>query len=243
MDEKRLETGKIVRSVVILALVALFIGLIIFNVNGKGSLAGKVWDERATLGSTEAKNYYVMYTDLACPYCDVFSRALLENEEEFRQDYVEGKDILYEVRVTDFLYEYGEHKPDMSRWSAKGVYCATAQDKFWDYYHAALQALYEDYHSKGIGVSKDSPEIKGMEETYWTEKVAKRAGVDNDEFQSCYASSDTLKAVEKNTQKTAQAIQGGLPYFAFNKYTTSGFDNSWGWEYVKRYLDAGLEKA
>jgi len=231
--------GKIIRVVGLVVVAGLILSLIVFSSATKPSNSGKVWDTRTTIGNLDAKNYYVQYTDLACPYCSVFSRNLMNHFDEFKRDYIEGKDILYEVRVTDFLYEYGEHKTGMSRWGATGTYCATQADKFWEYYHAALAALWKDYHSKGIGVSKESPMIENMTKDYWV-KVAESIGMDKKEFATCMDSGETIAAVQKNTEKASRNANG-MPYFVFNKFVSSGFDNNWGWDYVKEYLNAGLK--
>ncbi|MBR3220328.1 thioredoxin domain-containing protein, partial [Candidatus Saccharibacteria bacterium] len=70
--------------------------LIIFSANTKPSLETKVWDTRTTIGSLDAKYHYIMYTDLMCPYCDVFSRVVKDNLDEFKRDYIDGKSILFE---------------------------------------------------------------------------------------------------------------------------------------------------
>ena len=228
---------KVARWIVLVLIVGLFFGIIFSNVNNTNH-ADAVWDEAATIGRMDAKHYFIFYTDLACPYCDVFSRAIWENEEEFERDYIQGKDILYEVRVTDFLYEYGEHKPEMSRWGAEGVYCAAKETKFWEYYHAALDALNEDYHSKGIGISKTAPMITDMTAEYWL-NIGKKIGL-TPEFETCFSEHEMVGKIKENTLKAASQVQGGLPYFKFGKFTTGGFDTSWGWDYVKKYLDAGL---
>ncbi|MDO5481027.1 MAG: thioredoxin domain-containing protein, partial [Candidatus Saccharibacteria bacterium] len=189
--------GKIVRGAALGGILFLILGLIIYNSTRETDFSEKVWDEGTTVGETKAKHHFVMYTDLACPYCDVFSRTIMNNEEEFSQ-LIADNSILYEVRVTEFLYEYGEGKIDMSRWSAKGVQCAKNEGRFWDYYHQALKNLWNDYHSKGIGVSKTSPMITGMTEDYWV-KVGKDAGFSEAEFRDCMAKEETIAQVEEGT--------------------------------------------
>ena len=228
---------KVIRWIILAVIGVAFFGLIMANINNTDH-TDAVWNEAMTMGNMNARRYYIFYTDLACPYCDVYSRLVYENEEEFERDYIKGKDILYEVRLTDFLYEYGEHKPDMSRWSAEGAYCAANENRFWDYYHAALDALNEDYHSKGVGISKNAPMITDMTADYWL-KIGKSIGL-GEEFESCYTEHKTLDKIKENTTKAAKLVQGGLPYFKFGKFATGGFDTSWGWDYVKKYLDAGL---
>lgn len=228
---------KAVRWIVLVLVVGLFFGLIFSNINNNNH-SDTVWNEAATVGRMEAKHYYIFYTDLACPYCSAFSLAILDHKDEFQRDYIEGKDILYEVRVTDFLYEYGEHQPEMSRMGAEAVYCATSENKFWEYYYGALDSLYDDYYSQGVGMSKTGPMITDINEDYWV-KIGQKVGLSTD-FESCFRSHKMLNKVKENTAKAAQQVQGGLPYFKFDKFTTGGFDTSWGWDYVKKYLDAGL---
>ena len=229
---------KIIRWVILVLVVGAFFGIVFSNLNNTNH-SDAVWSQAATVGKMDAKNYYVFYTDLACPYCSAFSLAIYEHKDEFERDYINGKDILYEVRVTDFLYEYGEHAPEMSRNSAEAVYCATNENRFWDYYYAALKSLEENYFSKGVGVSKTAPMITDMDAEYWL-RVGKQIGL-SDEFESCYTEHKMLDKVEENTAKAAKQVQGGLPYFKFGKFSTGGFDTNWGWDYVKKYLDAGLQ--
>ena len=230
--------GKIIRWVVIVLIAAALIGLMLINAMKPKDHTEAVWSEGTTLGKLDAKNYYIYYTDLACPYCDAFSKVLFDNKDDFVKDYIEGKDILYEVRVTDFLYNYGEHKPEMSRWSAEGVYCARAESKFWEYYQAAIEQLYADYFSSGIGTSKTAPSIEGMTAEYWQD-LGHKIGL-GESFDSYFTEHKMLSEIEENTARAAKQVDGGLPYFKFNKFTTGGFDPSWDYDYVKRYLDAGL---
>lgn len=242
MAKDKKDASKIARIVGLVIIGALLLLVIIGAIAGGSNTShdSKVWDARTTVGNMNAKNYYVMYTDMACPYCSVFSRELMNHDEEFKRDYIEGQDILFEVRVTDYLYEYGEKSIGMSRWGATGVHCATQKDRFWDYYHQALKSLWDDYHSKGVGVSKTSPQIQDMTKDYWV-KIAETIGLDSEEFSSCMNSGEALEAVEKNTAKAVKAAEG-MPSFVFGKFRTSGFNDTWGWDYVKKYLDAGLKK-
>lgn len=233
-------TSKIFRIGGIVTVVALLLLVIVASTTAKPSASSSIWDERTTIGDTSSTNHYIMYTDIMCPYCDVFSRAVMDNQEEFERDYINGKNIAFEVRVTDMLYESNGSSAESSVNSAEAVYCATEQDKFWEYYHTSIQALWDDYHSKGIGSSKTAPAITGMGRIYW-EKVAKKIdGLDFEQWQSCYNGHQMLDKVKENTAKAAKQMEGGLPSFKFNRFTTSGFDNNWGWDYVKKYLDAGL---
>ena len=231
--------GRVIRTIAVIGITGILLALIIFNVTNKPPIADKVWDLRTTMGDSKtATRHYIMYTDVMCPYCDVFSRAIMENEAEFRQDYLEAKHILFELRMTDFLYEYG-HNIEYSRQGAEAIYCATEQDRFWDYYHGVLKKLWNDYHSKGIGTSKTAPKIEDITDEYWLSLGAELEL--GEEFAECYNSHAMVEKIEANTAKAAQVVGGGVPFFQFEKFVSGdGFHQSWGWKEVKRYLDAGL---
>ncbi len=231
--------GRIWRSIAIVVVIALLFVVILINLSAKPNHQDQVWDPATTVGHTDAANYYVMYTDLMCPYCDVFSREALNHWDEFTQ-YLDENDILFEVRLTDYLYEGHGSSMQASRNAAEAGYCAMRENKFWDYYHGAIQQLWTDYHSKGIGVSKTATPISGMPDDYW-QKIGHQAGL-GAQFDQCLANHETVAEVEKNTARALQTAQG-MPYFKFNRFTTAGFDNNWGWDYVVRYLDAGLGKS
>jgi len=229
--------NKAIRIITLSLIGIAFFALIIFNVNSKPDNSTKVWDMRNTVGGEDAKHLFILYTDLACPYCNFFSKVLMDNQSDFEQ-LLADEDILYEVRMTDFLYEYGESKPESSRQSAIVSQCATEQDKFWDYYHAAQQTLWDDYYSKGIGVSKTAERISDMPDDYW-QTIAESAGLDKDKLNDCIGSEETAAKVDENTEKAynlmANLNTGGMPFFYFEKLKTSGFDTSWGWDEVKQY--------
>lgn len=232
--------GRVARVVgLILILVALF-SLVLFNAGRRPSTAEKVWDMATTIGRADAKNHYIMYTDLMCPYCDVFARHLKENREEFVREFIEGRDILWEVRLTDFLREYGHDAPIYSEWSAEGVYCAKRAGKFWDYYYAALDALDRDYHSKGVGISKTAPKIADMQPDYWL-KIGETVGLGED-FRKCYNEHEALAEVREKTERAGKIISsGGLPSFQFNQKLFSGIDPADDWGKIKLRLESGLK--
>ena len=114
------KTGRIIALV---AVVVVILAAIIASVSYKPSNADQVWDMQTTVGNTDGKNYFIVYSDLACPYCIAFENAIIENQEAFEK-YIDNNDILYEVRLSDYLYEYGEAKPQHSRYGAVAAYCA-----------------------------------------------------------------------------------------------------------------------
>ena len=235
-DTKTTNVGRIIRTIAIIAVVVLLFVIIIANSSTRRAPGDEAWDEATTIGNHDAKNYYIMYTDLMCPYCDVFSRAVMEHWDEF-QDYLAENDILFEIRLTDYLY--AGSGSEYSRAAAEATYCATRENKFWEFYHGAIASLWEDYHSKGIGSSKTATPIRNMPDNYWLE-IGHEAGL-GEQFDQCVANHETVNELDRNTARALQVAQG-MPYFQFNDFTMPGFDSSWGWDYVLRYLDAGLGK-
>ena len=228
---------KIIRAIFFGIIAVVLVGLIVFNSQDHRTVADKAWDANMVMGDAEnARHHYVMYTDIMCPYCDVFSRLTIENEEEFKK-YLEEHSIAFEVRVTDMLYESANS--EFSKTSAHGAYCAAEEGKFWEYYHNSVMSLWEDYHSKGIGSSKTAPRISDMTDEYWLE-VGREVGL-GEQFDSCVTSEKYADTIDKNTIRAAQVIANyGLPYFQFDKFVTSGFDPSWKYDYVQKYLESGL---
>lgn len=236
------KAGTIIR-IIVLVLIVGAIGALIVLGSPKSTNLSDVWDERTILGNKDAKNHYIMTTDIMCPYCAYFSRAIISHQEEFEQ-WLADNDVVYEMRITDFLNEYGEAGVS-SEQAAEATLCATEENKFWDYYHNTMKSLDEDYHSKGIGNAKGAPKPEGLNADYWLE-IGYEVGL-GDSFKDCFKNHKMLNKVQENTANTAKIMQktgtSGMPYFEFGSLTTTGFDNSWGWDEVKKYyLDAGLKK-
>lgn len=221
-------------GIVIIALALFFI--IIFSLTKKKDIGNQVWDIRTTLGDPEtATHHYVLYTDLMCPYCAVLAQTIQHNQSEFEAWLAEHK-VLYEVRATDYLYEGANSKN--SRPAAEAAFCATREDKFWDFYHAAMEQMYKDYQSKGIGVSKSSPQIPELKDDYFL-KIAHSVGL-GDSFDECFKNHFTVAEITEKTQKAAK-VTNGVPYMFYDG-TSGGIDASGGWETVKLYLETGLKK-
>ncbi|MEE0888555.1 MAG: thioredoxin domain-containing protein [Candidatus Saccharimonadaceae bacterium] len=227
---------KALRIFGIIAVVGVIIAAIVASMTAKPTNAEKVWDVAMTKGDINAKNYFIVYSDLVCPYCVAFENAIVEHEEEFEQ-YLADNDILFEVRLSDFLYEYGETKPTSSRNSALGAYCAKNEGKFWDYYSKAISTVWKEFFKSSgkSGVGK----MSSLGKDYWID-IGKKVGL-GDDFATCVRSESPLSEIEANAEKSAKLARG-MPYFKFNDYTSSGFDLSWGWDYVLAYFQSGLEE-
>ncbi len=232
MNEK--SSSNLPRIIAVVLVMLAFIGLICISNSQKQTVADKVWRTEMSVGPENANKLYVMYTDLVCPYCDVFSRAIQDHWDEFLA-FLDEHRILFEVRLTDTLYVGNGY--EMSRDSAEAAYCAAREGKFWEYYHGAVQALWDDYHSKGIGSNKTAAPITNLPSDYWL-KIGHRTGLGS-EFDECVKTHATVSEVEDATDKTSLVAQG-MPTFVFGKFTTAGFSDTWSWEEVLAMLEAGL---
>lgn len=223
------------RAIGVVAVIGLIIAAIVISMTSKPSIAEMVWDEDMTVGNMEAKNYFIIYSDIACPYCIAFENAIIEHEEEFKK-YIEENDILVEVRLSDFLYEYGESKSIESRYGAEGAFCAKREGKFWDYYYLAVTRVWKEYF-EGSGKSAFY-DFNKLTKDYWI-NLGKEVGL-GDSFKECMENEETVEEIMADAKKTLKLVNG-MPHFKFNNYTSGGFDLSWGWEYVLMYFDAGLK--
>lgn len=230
-----MKAGKILRVAGIIGIVVVLIAAIVASMNNKPSNAERVWDEATTLGEMEAKNYFIIYSDIACPYCIAFENALIEHEDEFKQ-YLKDNDILVEVRLSDFLYEYGESNPIESRYGAEAVFCAKKEGKFWDYYDLAVTKVWDEYFAKSGKAA--FTEFNKLKKDYWI-KLGEKVGLGED-FSKCVEEDETLDEVMTNAKKSAKLVTG-MPHFKFNEFVSGGFDLSWGWEDALKYLEAGLK--
>lgn len=226
---------KAARIAGIVVIVIVLFAAIVASMNNKPSNSEKIWDQAMTIGNPEAKNYFVIYSDIVCPYCIAFENAIVEHEEEFQQ-YLQDNDVLLEIRLSDFLYEYGESNPVNSKYSAVASYCARNQGKFWDYYNLAISTVWNDYF-KQSGKSALS-QMSKLDKKYWI-NLGKKVNL-GEEFATCVNNDEPLKEIQERAAKTAKLVSG-LPAFKLNSYSPPGFSLEGTWEDVKAYFDEGLK--
>lgn len=230
-----MKLGKIVRALGVVGVIAAIIAAVAVSMNAEPSNAEKVWEADMTVGSMDAKNYFIIYSDVACPYCVAFENAIIEHEEDFLR-YIEQNDVLVEIRLSDFLYEYGQSQSVESRYGAEAIYCAKNEGKFWDYYNLAITRVWNEYYAeKGKSAFAD---FNKLGKSYWIE-MGEEVGL-GDKFKSCVENDETLETVKQYAARSAKLVNG-MPYFKFNSSVQSGFDLSWGWEYVLMYFNSGLK--
>ena len=232
---KRSPMKKTLRIIGVVAVIAILIGAIVASMNVKPSNAEKVWDKEMTIGNLDAKNYFIIYSDLVCPYCLAFENAIVENEEAF-QEYIKENDILVEVRLSDYLYEFGESNPKHSRYSAVATYCAKSEGKFWDYYNNAVSTVWRDFFKESGKTGFTN--LNKQDQDYWT-KIGEKVGL-GDEFKSCIKNQTPLQEIKQNAEKSVKLAEG-MPFFKFNKFTSSGFNLAGDWQDVLMFFQAGLD--
>ncbi|MDR1300532.1 MAG: DsbA family protein [Candidatus Nomurabacteria bacterium] len=222
------------RTIILIVIALLFIGVVIFGMTKKDSPQGEViaWNDNMTMGSRDAAHHFIVYTDVFCPYCDNFSRVLEENTEALQEEYLDTGDVFLEYRMTDMISDHSEN----STRGGEAAYCAAEQGKFWEFYEAILAKLWDDYHSKGIGTSKTSPEIPKLDDEYY---ISASDEVDKDALKTCLDEHQTLETLKSNTRKASRLVNGGVPYFAFDGWTGSGFEGNW--STVKAMFAAGMK--
>ena len=227
--------GKVFRIIGVVAVLGILIAAIVTSMTHKTPNSEIVWDKDMTVGNMDAKNYYIIYSDIACPYCLAFENAIIEHEEEFKE-YIEKNDILVEVRLSDFMFEYGQSQSIQSRYSAEAIYCAKNEGKFWDYYNNLIVKVWNGWFKEAGKAAYN--EFNKIEKEYYI-KAGKEVGL-GETFETCVENEEPLADIVKNAQKMVKLVDG-MPHFKFNNYTPSGFDLNWGWEYVKLFFDAGLK--
>ena len=234
-QEAKKAAGKIARIIGIVAIVGVITAAMIISFTHKVPNSEKVWDKDTTMGNLDAENYFIIYSDIVCPYCVAFENAIIENEEDFK-NYIEKNDVLIEVRLSDFLFEYGQNNPISSRYSAEAVYCAKKEGKFWDYYNHVIPTVWNNYFK--VTGKNAFMELNAKGKDFWI-SIGKEVGLGND-FEKCVKEDETLPEIMEIAKKTVDVIDG-MPYFKFNKYIFSGFSLDQGYEHVKMHLDSGLK--
>ena len=238
-----------IRVVAILLAMGLLFALLAYNTMNPAKPDVAVWNEGMTLGDPkEAEHFFYDYTDIMCPYCDKFALAMDEHLDDFKKEYVEEKNVFYELRLTHLLASFHPDEDSLvsnSKNSAYTGYCASSQGKFWEWYGWILNKLNSDFFSKGIGDSATATEhIPKLETSYFTGVGDHIEGLDEATLTKCITEDKTISAVKNYTQNASKAIQRGLPYYVFNSYVSPGFDGNWevehDWKSAKILFDAGI---
>jgi predicted DsbA family dithiol-disulfide isomerase len=222
-------------SIVFISILIIFlVGLIIYSLNKPINNDSSAWNVNMTEGKKSAPNTLVEYTDIMCPHCADFYKAI--NNDTFKKKYIDSGKLYIEIRVVPILKDSGSENSESS---AQSAYCAANQKKFYAYFNELINSLSRDYFNKGIGVSKTGPFIPKLDDSYYT-STAKTAGLSYNKMAECLSKNETSAEVDKACSKAINALSsgGGVPFFVINnKFTTSGF--SGGYAIVEEMLKAG----
>ena len=217
---------KLIKIIGLILVAGAILFLIINNVISSSNTAPEeVWDENTVLGNKDAKHHYVVYTDLSCGYCYRLSSILVENSD-LLANYLSENDVNLEMRIVPYLGS------DLAFWGAEAISCAAEDERFWIYFKEVIAALGDDYFSGESEVTLDAD--------YFV-SIGKRVGM-SEKFNQCVKDHKKSETVTKYGDMAARKMggQGGVPYIKFEKYTSNGFDQSWGWNKLKQMMDAGL---
>ena len=163
-----------------------------------------------SMGDPNAPIKIEEFADFQCPFCERFHK---ETEPLLRQYYVDTGKVEYTFRsmgnfVSDNIArQKGTTPTTESQDAALAAYCAADQDKFWDM-HAYLfgNTLGEDAGS-------------------FTERrlaaIAEKAGLNMDQFNSCYSSGKYRDRVQQDAQDGQANSVTGTPSFIIT-YTVNG---------------------
>lgn len=254
---KKASQKSYVFSVIIIAVIVLLVGVCVYGVfassNSSSDVPQKkiesnktykvldkntVWHKEMLLGDENAKNHFVEYSDIMCPWCAKFSTQIKNHLAELKQKYLDTNEVSLEFRLTDYLTTDDDSKgADNSTRAGERVYCALHQNKFWEFYESLIAKLNEDYYDKGIGYH-GGPQVPVLADEYYN-AIAQNVGLDMDGFKKCIDDKVGYDDIKQSTQSAAYDTGNkGLPFFRFNKYTNSGFDGNW--ETIEKMLEAGL---
>lgn len=222
---------KIITAVIILS-ITVVAGLWIFNNvqnnqtkdNVKQSIRQSDHKEQA-IGQPKAPVQMIEFADILCPFCAQFDQEILP---KLKTDYIDKGLLRYEIRLVDKI------TPDSGR-AAEGAYCATEQDKFWDYLDTAYTDTLRDYYNKGKTAS--DIDIFSYDKIG---KFAESAGIDKIKWQSCMDQNTYAQILRENNQAMRELRAYSTPFFLVHGQDYSGVPP---YEAFKAVIDAELKKA
>ena len=192
-------------------------------------VSGPAWNNNMLMGSADAPNKVVEYSDYFCSHCAEFHHAA---GDDFKRDFIEPKKVGFEMRMINLL---GDQVPNTNM-GVDAAYCAADQKKFWEYTHEIIVALEKDYFSKKIGIGPGYPQIEKLPVEYFV-KPAATAGLNTREFETCVTTEKFASEIAANTAKAQSLGVNALPQINVNNFQTSGFQG--GYDQLKTLLKAG----
>lgn len=182
----------------------------------KPNLDNVVW-----LGDSSASVSVVEYADFQCPVCSSFFSDVLPS---LKKDYIDTGKIRF--AYLDFVFLGPE-----SLTAAQGVYCASDQDKFWQFHDLLHQAEIVDGQENNKNITPAF--LSGL---------AKQIGLNTASFDSCLSQE---KYKNKVLEVTAQGQRAGVratPTFFINDQKLEGLDPGDPYGKIKLIIDSELNK-
>lgn len=235
-EKTPLTTGKIIRIVLAVAIGVFLIALFIYSNSGKTATnphtASAPWNKNMVLGSLDAPNKMVEYTDYFCSFCAELHDAMTD---QFKKDYIDSGKLSFETRIVNILNGVSVNTDRGN----EAAFCAADQRKYWEYTDEIIQRIETDFFSKGIGVKNvaNPVKIQKLDDSYFI-NPAEKVGMDTKEFASCLSNGRHAKTIEANSTKALQMGVTGLPNITVNNYQASGFGGG-GYDELKLILKAG----
>jgi len=158
-----------------------------------------------TAGDPNAPIKIEEFADFQCPFCERFHE---ETEPLLRQYYIDTGKVLFVYRsMGNFVSQNMGGVRTESQDAALAAYCAGDQNKFWD-----MQAhLFANVLGEDAGSFTDRR----------LQAIAEKAGLNMDEFNSCYSSGKYEDRVQQDLEDGQAAGINGTPGFLVT-YTVNG---------------------
>ncbi len=162
-----------------------------------------------SMGDPNAPITIEEFSDFQCPYCEQFHRS---TEPQLRQYFIDTGKVHFIYRtmgnfVSDNIARQGGPAGTESQDAALAAYCAGDQNKFWEM-HAALFG-----NVAGENAGSFTPER--------LKEIAAKAGLNMDQFNSCYDSGKFRDRVHQDGVDGQAAGVTGTPSFLLT-YTVNG---------------------
>lgn len=208
------------------------IALFIYNATRPKDYSQAAWNTNMTKGDPQAASRVVVYSDVTCSNCAVFTGATKQGD--FNGDYIDNGKVFMEVRIVPLLQDRRQNAVR----SAESTYCAADQQKFWPYYEALVADFTANYFDKGVAVGPTTPDIPKLDDAYYA-RIAQSVGLDGDKMASCLQKGEKSEEVKSAVTRTAATLPygSGVPYFQINDFSSSGFEG--GYPAVQRLMQAG----
>lgn len=235
MENRR--SSKNVWSWIAIGLVVCFVAATMFYDVSRNEVtsphtSGDAWNSMMLLGSADAPNRFVEYTDYFCSFCEKVQKT---TGEEFQKDYIDSGKLSFENRIITVLKEVSPNTEQ----GAEAAYCSADQDKYWEYSRHLVPRIKADYWDKGIGTKENIANpvpIQKLPLEYFTVS-ARAVGLDVAKFESCMANAEHQQEIEAATERAVRLGVSGLPYMVVNDYTSNGFVGNY--DSLKMVLKAG----